>query len=143
MEIFSSGAWRTIRRGEILIGGTWRRITRIEGYVSGQWRSLATFVPPFSASVSPSSVSGFANPFKPSTQTVTTETAVITPAGGAGPYTYVWSGGNTPTNASNSFTRTLSANTDLSESYSYTVTDSLGSTAIGSVEAYFSNQSQT
>jgi hypothetical protein len=143
MEGFIAGAWREFNRAEIYIGGQWRRLTRAEGYIGGQWRSLATFIQPLTVSISPSQVQGFANPFKPTTQTITTSTAIATPSGGLGPYTYLWSAGNSPTLASNSFTATLPGDSELTQNPSVTVTDALGSTANASVEAYFLNQSQT
>lgn len=144
MEAFISGAWQpNILRGEALIGSQWRRFTRGEAYKGGAWRSIATFVQPLTVSISPSQVQGFANPLKPTTQTITTGTAIATPSGGLGPYTYLWSSGNSPTLASNTFTATLPGDSELTQNPSMTVTDALGSTANGSVEAYFLNQSQT
>ncbi|MBO9624176.1 MAG: hypothetical protein J7500_15820 [Sphingomonas sp.] len=143
MEGFIAGAWRQFLRSEIYLGGQWRRLTRVEGYVGGQWRTLARFVQPLSVSISPTSVYGFANPFKPSVQTVTSGTVVATPSGGLGPYSYAWSSGNSPTSAFNSFTATLAANTELDFAATLTVTDSLGSTANASVDVTLVNESQT
>jgi len=141
-EVFTSGAWRQIRRGEVCIGGQWRRLTRAEAYFGSDWHTVASFVPPLSVSVTPF-VTGFANPFKPTTLTITTEPATATPSGGQAPYSYLWSGGNTPTNATNTFTRTIPPDTNQNFVYSVTVTDSQGKTAFGSVTAQFINQSTT
>jgi hypothetical protein len=143
MEAFISGAWRSVGRAEILIGGQWRRLTRAEAYVGGQWRTIARFVQPFSISVSPPAVEGFASPLKPTTQTIDTNFVTATPTGGLAPYTYAWSGGNFPTSATNNFTKIVPANSTVTQTYDVTVTDALGSTANASVEATFFNESQT
>ena len=142
MEGFIAGAWREFRRAEIYIGGQWRRITRIEGYVGGQWRTLAQFVSPLSVTIVPGYAEGFASPLKPTTQTITTNAVTATPSGGLAPYTYAWTGGNAPTSATNTFTRSVPGNSQVTQTYSVTVTDSLGSTAGASVEATFVNEAQ-
>lgn len=142
MEAFVAGAWRQIARGEIYIGGQWRRLTRAEGYIGAQWRSVATFTPTLSVSIEPNYAQGYANPLHPVGQTITTNAVAATPSGGLGPYSYAWSGGNTPSNAVNSFTRFVPADSDITDSASVTVTDALGATASATVDLYFSNQSQ-
>lgn len=145
MEIFASGAWRTIARGEILIGGTWRRFTRAEAYIGGQWRTVASFVQPLS--VSAYGVSGdFISP-KPHSGLVITNATVATPVGGLAPYSYVWAitAGSasiaSPTSASTNFSATLSANTETSATARVTCTDSQGSTAQAAISLSFSNHS--
>ena len=142
MEAFIAGAWRSLVRAETYTSGQWKAVSRGEAYIGGGWRSLFSTALPMTLSVSPTQVSGYATPFKPVTQTITTDPVTATPSGGLGPYTYAWSGGNTPLSATNSFTRTLPGNTDAFDTFTVTVTDSLGSTATASVDAYFSNQSQ-
>ena len=141
MEIFASGAWRQIQRGEAYIGGAWRRLTRAEAYIGGQWRPVARFVQPLTVTVIPASTAGYFSSRRPTTAAITTGSVTATPTGGLGPYTYAWSSGNTPTQATTTFTRTLAGNTDLSITFTVTVTDSLGATATGSVDAYFLNES--
>lgn len=142
MESFNSGAWRSLGRGEIFIGGQWKRITRAEAYKGGQWRAVAKFVETLTASVVPATAEGYANPLKPVSRSITTNTVTATPAGGLGPYSYVWSSGNTTTLATNSFTRTVPADTEIIDTASVTITDSLGAVAVATVNLSFVNQSQ-
>lgn len=142
MEEFAAGSWRTFRRGEIYIGSAWRRLTRAEIYAGGQWRTVARFVDPLVVNVLPNEAYGYANPLKPTAQTITTNSVVATPSGGLAPYTYAWDSGNSPSMAGNSFTRTVPADSDVFDSASVVVTDALGSVANATINVTFSNQSQ-
>lgn len=140
MEAFISGLWRgNIRRGNILTGGQERRFTRAEGYINGAWKPVALFTAPLSATANPSVASGSVFPNKPTVQTVTTDFVTITPTGGLGPYTYIWNGGIYPTSASNRFSASVPGNSTIEQTYTYTVTDSLGKSVSGTVQAVFTN----
>lgn len=142
MKLFIGGSWKEVSSAQAYIGGAWRRVTRKMVYASGAWRTAVVFVPPMTVSISPALVGGYANPLKPTYQSVTTETATATPSGGLGPYTYAWTMGNTPNFASTNFTATVPPDTEQSSTASVTVTDSLGKQAYASVEVFFSNYSQ-
>ena len=137
MEIFAAGAWRSIKRGEILIGGQWRRFTRAEAYVGGQWRTVARFVGPLSVSV-PGSAYG-----STSTNYVSAAylTITATPTGGLPPYTYFWNGPapTTPTSATCTFMVALPPGNETHVDVTVTVTDALGSTANATCDATFEN----
>lgn len=145
MEAFIAGAWRSIGRGEIYIGGQWRRFTRGEAYIGGQWRSIAVFVSPLT--VTAPDVIGTRTTSKPSSGVVVTNVSTATPSGGLSPHTYVWSitSGSasigSPTGASTSFSKTLSANTEAEATAHVVCTDALGATAAASITLTFSNYS--
>ena len=145
MDAFISGAWRTVRRGEVTIGGAPRVITRGEVYRSGTWREAASFIPPLSLNVSPAYVSGIAVTPKPTTRTVYTNYATATPVGGRGPYSYSWIVGGasaeTPSNATTRIFSSLGANQEKTGIATVTCTDSAGTTASAQVEYYLSNES--
>lgn len=147
MDAFISGAWRTAKRGEVLIGGAWRRITRAEVYRSGTWRSCLSFVPPLSVSVSPASADGTVNPPRPSAATVTSNQVQATPSGGAAPYRYAWSvldGGATATSpnmAATAFRAFLGSEQNTSGTARVTCTDNSGNTAVADIPYFLYNQS--
>lgn len=133
--------WRQIKNLWARDSGVWQRLRSLKVYHDGAWRLVGNFVQPLTVSITPDYANGFANPFKPTPQSITTNPVTAIPSGGSSPFTYVWSGGNSPTNASTTFTQIVPGNTDITTSYSVSVTDSLGSIASASVEAQFSNQS--
>ena len=145
MDAFISGAWRTVRRGQVTIGGAPRTITRGEVYRSGIWHEAASFIPPLSLSVSPTSVSGIAYAIKPTRRNVYTDTATATPIGGRGPYSYTWfvagASAEAPTNASTRIFANLGANQQITGIATVTCTDSAGTTASAQVDYYLSNES--
>lgn len=106
-----------------------------------------TFWQAMTASAAPSSVSGAAN--VNGTVTVVTNSTSATPAGGTGPYTYLWSGGSagwsigSPNNATTSFARSgLGPDDSDTTTFTCTVTDATGVTATtNSVEAFAQNVS--
>ena len=102
MDAFISGAWRTAKRGEVLIGGAWRQITRGEVYRGGSWAKCLTFAGPLS--VSAYNVTGRTSNRKPAN--VTSTDSVATPTGGFAPYTYAWASPDGVTPLSPSMART-------------------------------------
>lgn len=145
MEAFISGAWRAPARGEVLIGGAWRRVTRAESYRSDAWVTIASFIPPLSLSISPTSVAGIASTPKPSRRTVYTDYATAIPAGGRSPYSYVWTvadaSAESPTTASTRIFASLGPNQVISGTAAVTCTDSAGTVASAQIEYYLSNES--
>ena len=150
-EAFIGGAWRTITKGEAYVGGKWRTLTRAEMYIDGEGRQVISVIPPLSVSVSPSSVTGFANPTKPIQATAISNGTTATPSGGQAPYTYHWTVGSytgslpaiaSPNTASTYFSKSVPADSEQDASFVVTVTDNLGKTATATVSASFFNQSQ-
>jgi len=134
MEVYASGAWRTITGAEAYVGGQWRTILSAEVYKGGAWRTVGSFIQPLTLSISPASISkGGSGPI------VTYSSAVATPSGGSGPYTYLWevtSGGPFSFGSATSGTTTVSADVSVSDktgTIRCTVTDSLGATANSSI----------
>jgi len=134
MNVRIAGTVRSVASGRVMIGGTARRITRAVGYIGGQHRTLFAFASPLSLSIVPSAVSAFG---EYAGQYLTTETALATPSGGIGPYTYNWDSGNTPMLASNTFSDFAPAFDVTTTAFSVTVTDALGQTASASGFAQF------
>lgn len=145
MDAFISGAWRTVRRGEVTIGGAPRVITRGEVYRSGTWRECASFIPPLSLNVSPAYVSGTLVAPKPVTRTIYTNYTAATPVGGRGPYSYSWVVGGasaeSPATATTRIFSSLGPNQEKTGIATVTCTDSAGTTASAQVEYYLSNES--
>lgn len=135
------GAWRPIVGAKVYLGGSWRTLTRGEIYKGGAWHTLFTFVPALTLTVSPGSVSGFANTH--SATTIVAGTLTATPSGGLGPYTYSWSAApftaTNPTGSSSSFSAVVNANDSVDGPVTCTVTDSLGHTAYASGEVNLTN----
>lgn len=146
MRLFVGGSWRNVRGARAYVGGQWRRVTRKMVYINGAWRTAALFAPPLTVSVSPTTVSGFYSPAWPTPSYVTTSmAATATPSGGLPPYSYLWTGGGdgafAPTKASTVFTEYVDAQTFRQETYTVTVTDSVGQTATANVLGTFDNYS--
>ena len=146
MEIFASGNWRNIRRGEVLIGGAWRGLTRIEVYRGGAWLQAAVFTSPMTLFAN--NVSGIGrNRGKP--VSVVSSTSQATPTGGLGPYSYNWtilSGGavaNSPSMAATTFRQTVAADTTEVSTARVTCTDALGTTATSNIGITLINQGET
>ena len=144
MDAFISGAWRTVRRGEVVIGGTSRSVTRAEVYRSGTWRSAVAFTSPMSLFAN--NVSGIGrNRGKP--VSVVSSTSQATPTGGLGPYTYSWtilSGGavaSSPNMAATTFRQTVAADTTEVSTARVTCTDVLGTTATADIGITLINES--
>lgn len=146
-KAFIAGSWHAISSGRISVDGTnWKRITR--GYVSldgNVWKSLGAFAPPLSVNV-PSQFSEVQPP-KPTQQTIAAF-VTATPSGGFLPYSYLYEvvshTGNMPviannTSATTSITKVVPASADITDSFKVTVTDSLGSVAIGQFTVEFVN----
>jgi hypothetical protein len=135
-QIFTGGAWRTITSGKIYIGGAWRTITRGSVYKGGSWKDGPAFVPPLSATASPSDAFGSTTGHFGAT--VTSNNVTVMPVGGLGPFTYSWAVGSgitasNPTGATTSFSKYLTPFSETIASATCTVTDSLGSTATAEV----------
>lgn len=98
-----------------------------------------------SATASPGTASGFVfqNEPAPNVQAVYTNSVVVTPTGGTGPYTHAWtkvSGSSAilptvPTGATTAFYANSSKNTYKAAVYRDTITDSLGATTTVDVPA--------
>lgn len=144
MEAFISGGWRNIQRSEVLVAGSWRRVTRVEVYKSGAWRSAVKFTGPLSVSANEAtgSASGGSR-----TVTVTSSASQAAPSGGLGLYTYSWtilSGSasvQTPSNASTTFSQSVSPNSIASSVARVTCTDALGSSAFYDITVTLFNES--
>lgn len=142
MDAFISGAWRTPRRGEVLIGGAWRTITRGEQYRSGAWKRIVAFTSPLS--VTAFDVYGEANNRKP--VSVTSQGTRATPQGGTGPYSYSWvitEGGATivsPNMASTTFRQLVGPGQQFDSFARVTCTDALGFTAQATINIVMSNE---
>ncbi|MGQ3081094.1 MULTISPECIES: hypothetical protein [Alphaproteobacteria] len=127
--------------------GSQKRATRIEAYDGSAWKLVQSFAPPMSLSVTPS-VTGAYNGSSPGLISITSSTATATPVGGTGPFTYAWThlSGDTltvtnPNNASTAFRASIGPGDSWSATYRCTATDSLGTTALGSVDITLSNNS--
>ena len=147
-EGFLGSAWRTVSYGELLIGAAWKRLTRGEMYKDGAWRSLASFTPTLTVSVTPAPAIAYTSPLHPTSSTAFT-VMTATPAGGLGPYTYLYSivsstGSTpviaTPTLASTRISKTVPAFADITDDFNVVVTDSLGATASQSFSIEFINE---
>lgn len=145
MDVFASGAWRTPGRAEVYIGGAWRRVTRAEVYIGGVWRTAVRFTSPMIITVTPT-VSGYRYAAKPTTATVTSDYAQVTPTGGVAPYSYVWTESSgmsisNPAQAFTTFSATVAGNSERNGSASVTCTDAVGNTASGNTEISLINDS--
>lgn len=147
----ATGVLRTITRMSIMDGsGVLRplRTLKIKDG-SGTLRTVATFIPPLSATVDNAYVYGTGNSVYPAT--VTTNTFTVSAVGGTAPFTYaysvVWVTGGTLT-----ATAPTSATSDLRLSsvpngFTYegvmrcTITDALGATATVDITGHFTNES--
>ena len=144
MDAFISGAWRTVRRGEVTIGGAPRLITRVEVYRSGAWYRDARFTSPLT--VTAPSVDGTVFSQRGSAY-VTSSPSQATPSGGLSPYSYLWSitsgtvTSNTPTSASNTFAATVNFNSTKTATARVTCTDALGATAFADITITLNNES--
>lgn len=134
----AEGVLRTIAAGSIQDGATLRPLRTIQILDGATLRTVASFVPPLSAMVSPSQAFGFGTDGM-----VTSEAATVTPTGGGAPYTYAWvrnTGAatiNSPTSATTTFTETgLAASEARNSTFTCTVTDASGQTAVVSASAY-------
>ena len=128
----AGGVLQTITGAKIRDGATLRQLRAIKVWDGTVMRTVAQFVSPLTAAISPSSVyiSGFAS-------TLTTGSVSAVPSGGLAPYTYVWtrtSGtatANTPTLAATTFTETgMFADEFRTNTFTCTITDSSDQTAI-------------
>lgn len=138
MKALVSGAWRDISAGKVRVDGAWRNITRISGKVGGAWKDFAIFAPPVTVSIAPSYAVATDTNLGPST--ITTNPVVAIPTGGASPFTYVWTGGTTataPSSATTAFSRAIGVGEYETETWTVTVTDSLGQTGTASIVAEF------
>lgn len=145
MEAFISGAWRTIRRGEVTVGGSPRTITRVEIYKDGAWRNAARFTS--TLTVSAFGVSGYNFNTNNRPARVTSDTAQATPSGGLGPYSYAWTiisgsaAANSPNMAATSFSQTVTSGVTEDSIARVTCTDSLGSVATADITVSLTNES--
>lgn len=144
MDVFTSGSWRTPRRGEVLVGGTWRTITRGEQYRSGAWARIVAFTSPLS--VTANDATGSIVNRKPAP--VTSNYSIATPSGGLGPYSYVWTitEGSavalTPNMAATQFRGTVAPGNDTYSMARVVCTDALGTTATTLVGISLFNEGQ-
>lgn len=133
-----SGAWRDISAGKIKVDGVWRTVTRIVGKVSGAWEDYAIFAPAVTVTISPLTAIAYDYDVGPST--ITTNAVTATPTGGVAPFSYAWAGGTTataPTSATTAFSRFTNAGETVPETWTVTVTDSLGQSGTASITAEF------
>jgi len=146
MNVFADGAWRGSTSGRLYDGAAWRRLTRAVLYDGSAWRLAASFVQPLTATMTPLAVSAFSEDRGP--VTLFTDGALMTPSGGLVPYSYAWSiiagsgiGITNPTSAGTAFSRAMpSGSSSASGAAQCIVTDSLGSTATGTVAISFDKQ---
>jgi len=143
MRVRINGAWREVNAGNVRVGGVWRRLVRARAYVGNQWRDIATFIPPFSASVSPENQTAFFSGSQP----IFSSPATVTPAGGVAPYAYAWNSnwgtGNitAPTSATTFFSRSTPPGEFEITQFRCLVTDAQGSTAEVFTNVTFDNTS--
>lgn len=148
MKVRTAGAVQTITAAKVKQSGVERTVRSVKVMDGGTLRTVATFAPPMTLSVSPTTVSGTAS--SGSAVTVTTTTTTATPSGGSAPYTYAWSfvsksGGNTPTALSPTFATSAFQQTNVAALdsntavFRCTVTDSFGTTATADVNLAFVN----
>lgn len=142
MDAFISGAWRTLKRAEVVIGGQFRRLTRIEAYINGQWRSVAKFLSPLT--VSANNVNGYSYG-----TTYVSNYSTATPNGGLGPYRYQWTrtSGTVNLSTANQATATFSATVPYYQgayaTATVTCTDSLGNVASANITVYLYSERDT
>lgn len=135
-KVFIGGTWRTITSGKIYLGGAWRTITRGQVYKGGGWKDGPTFVPPLSAAVSGDAYGAATGKFG---QIVTSNYVTVMPVGGLAPFTYSCSVGSgitasNPASATTQFSKYLTPFQETIAEATFTVTDSLGSTASASAQ---------
>lgn len=140
---FIGGVWRTATGRKRYIGGAWRTATRRKIYKGGAWHDAESYAPAFSASASPSAVSGTVS--NPSPSIVSSDYVTVTPIGGLAPYTYSWDGGGAtptaPANATTSFYKTgVVPGGSFETSAGCTIADSLGATTTVSVPVSLFNE---
>ena len=140
MKARVSGAWRDISAGKIKVDGVWRTVTRIVGKVSGAWEDFVIFTPPFSAAISPATAVAY--DLDEGDSIITTNGVTAIPTGGTGPYSYEWDGGVASLTAGTSATTAFLLSTTLfsgvfTETWTVTITDSLGQVATATIDAEF------
>ena len=129
-----SGAWKEVASAKVRVGGAWKTVASAKVYTGGAWKDVPGFAPAMTASISPTSVSGFNSGIG----IIISDTATCTPSGGTAPFTYSWSitsGTATitsPASASTTFYEYLAFDTAVGEA-TCTVTDANGTTATASV----------
>ena len=133
LKVRHQGALRTITRLSVRVGGVLRPLKTLKIMDDGTLRTVASFVPPMSVAISPTSTSG--QTASPSAGMVETSPVVCAPTGGQAPFTYQWSlvsgavvNITTPTNASTTFSYPM-FNSTRSGTARCQVTDSLGTIA--------------
>lgn len=142
MRVRDGGAWRELDSGMVYVEGAWKRLVEARAYDSDAWKTVATFIPPLSAAITPSVVAGSVT----GAGTATSNAATATPTGGSAPYSYSWAriGGasgaaNSPTSATTTFSKTLGNGDETSELFRCTVTDSFGTTATADIIVTFNS----
>ena len=140
------GIWRTITSPAVRVSGSWQPVQNAWVRVSGAWQNFYAAVTSFTASASPTFVTGLNIISAPDDCPVTTNSTTVTPTGGVAPYTYSWayvSGDsatvNSPTSATTTFSRNVFINNPgqsfiRSGVYRCTVTDSASQTATADVD---------
>lgn len=112
--------------------GVWSGAATSSVHKSGSWHTVTV---PLTATCSPSTANKFQSGSSPAT--LTTNFVTVTPHGGTGPYTYLWTrqSGSVAINVSGSTSATVSFSStnnptdDFVAFWLCTVTDSLGATA--------------
>ena len=134
MQAFINGAWRTPTAVQRFTAGAWRAGINAKAYIGGVWRDGATFSAAPTLSISGNSVS--------TGKTVGPLTA--TPAGGVGPFSYLWTvtASAAPVTFSTATAATTSASVivptaDRTATLQCVVTDSLARTASSSIDCIF------
>lgn len=148
MRVYLPGGWKEVSAAKFWTGSKWAALTRALFFDGSVWREIATFTPPLALENNPSSVSGII--FSDSSQGVRTNKTTATPSGGLGPFTYQYTllthNGPTepapasPTMATTDFVQgNVGPGQVYQASFRCTVTDSLGQTAISTIQATFTN----
>lgn len=141
IKVRDAGTLRTITSMKVRQAGITRTIRTAKVYDGSTLRTVAIFADPLSVTSPGGTVTG-------NSSTLTTENVTATPSGGFAPYTYSWAlttnGGGTAsttsasTSATTTFTKTnLTPEADVTDEWTVTVTDALGSTAQAVVPVTF------
>ena len=142
MKVRDGGAWRDIDSGKAYIDGAWRDLTEAKAYIAGAWETIATFIPPLSASIGGIGASAIIS----GGGLATTNSVTATPTGGRAPYSYSWAlltgtgvTATAPTSATTAFRRTMLPEDEDNGSWRVTITDDLGTTATADVAVNFAS----
>ena len=143
LKVIANGATKDAASAKAVVGNAQKRVTRIDAWNGSAWKVAQSFATSLTLSVTPTASGTGASS---GVVTVSSSTATATPTGGVAPFTYAWtktSGDtltvNSPTNASTTFSAAVGPEEIKGATYLCTATDSLGSTATGSVNVIITN----